>query len=83
MPFTMPPLLIFAPRRRLTSLTAGIVLLAAPAAACSQSAPASSQGAPPGSQDTTASSADPGWPRGVTKDGPTLTSYQPQIDEGN
>jgi hypothetical protein len=81
MPFTMPPLPIFAPRHWPPNLVAGIALLAAPAAACSQDAPASSKDAPPSSQDTTASSADPGWPREVTKDGATLTYYQPQIDD--
>ena len=79
MPFTMPPLPIFAPRHWPPSLVAGIALLAAPAAACSQDAPASSPAATASSQDTTAS-ADPGWPREVTKDGATLTYYQPQID---
>jgi hypothetical protein len=81
MPFTMPPLPIFAPRHWPPSLVAGIALLAAPTTACSQDAPASSRGAPASSQDTTASSADPGWPREVAKDGATLTYYQPQIDD--
>jgi hypothetical protein len=68
----MSPLPIFAPKHWALSLVAGIALLAAPAVACSQDAPAN--------QDTTAGSADPGWPREVKKDGATLTYYQPQLD---
>ena len=33
------------------------------------------------SPTSTAAPADPGWPRTVTKDGHSLTYYQPQIDE--
>ncbi|HWN17481.1 MAG TPA: hypothetical protein VNO19_01085 [Gemmatimonadales bacterium] len=69
---------ILSSARRLASLIAGIGLLA-PAVACSQDAPASTPGATASTQDTTAS-ADPGWPREVSKDGATLTYYQPQID---
>jgi hypothetical protein len=62
----MSALPIFAPRQWLPSLVACTALLAGPAVASSQDAPAAA--------------ADPGWPREVTKDGASLTYYQPQID---
>jgi hypothetical protein len=58
---------IYSARRWLPHLVAGIALLAGPLATSAQNPPA-------------AAAADPGWPREVTKEGATLTYYQPQID---
>jgi hypothetical protein len=68
----MSTLPMFAPRHWLPSLVACTALLAGPVVACSQDEPAA-PAAP-------AASADPGWPREVTKNGATLIYYQPQID---